>query len=287
MKRILAEPLLHFLLLAAALFGAYGLVSKRTSGEPGSIVITQGQVASMMEAFTRTRQRPPTEEEVEGLLRDRVRDEVYAREAIALGLDKDDTVIRRRLRQKMEFVSEDVAAQVEPTDADLATYLQEHGDAFRVEPRFTFRQVYLNPEKHGEKLAGDAARMLARLNQLGDAEDVSTVGDSSLLDDQFVDVPASEVAARFGEGFAAKLGELPPSRWQGPVPSGYGLHLVFVGTRTESRAPALADVRDAVRREWTNVRRLEANERFFQELLQRYTVTVERVETPETIATTR
>jgi len=222
------------------------------------------------------------------LLRDRVRDEVYAREAIALGLDKDDTVIRRRLRQKMEFVSEDVAAQVEPSDADLAAYLQAHADAFRVEPRLSFRQAYLNPEKHGDDLARDAARVLTRLNQLGDADEGSTLGDSSLLDDRFADVPASEVAARFGDDFAAKLGALPLGRWQGPVASGYGMHLVLIGTRTESRVPALPEVRDAVRREWTNARRLEANERFFQELLQRYTVTVERAETPtSTLATTR
>ena len=149
MKRIFKEPLLHFLLLGAAIFVIYGLVSKGSSGEPGRIVITQGQLASMLESFTATRQRTPTQEEWEGLIRARVREEVYYREALALGLDKDDIVIRRRLQQKIEFVSDDVAAQAAPTDAELNAYLQAHPDAFRVEPQFTFRQVYLNPEKHG------------------------------------------------------------------------------------------------------------------------------------------
>ena len=276
MKRLLKEPLLHFLLLGAAIFIAYGVVSKRTSGEPGQIVITQGQVASMVEGFARTWQRPPSSEELQGLVRDRVRDEVYCREAMALGLDKDDTVIRRRLRQKLEFVSDDIAAQTEPTDADLNAYLQAHPDAFRVEPRLTFRQVYLNPEKHGERLARDAAQLLTRLNQAGGKADASALGDSLLLEHTFAAVPGSEVAKQFGETFAAQLGELAPGQWRGPVESGYGVHLVFVSERTEGRLPALPEVRDVVRREWENSRRLEANEKFFQELRKRYVVTIEQ-----------
>jgi len=278
MKRILREPLLHFLLLGAGLFVAYGLVSKRTNGEPGKIVVTQGQIASLAEGFTRTWQRPPTSEELEGLVRDRVRDEVYCREAVALGLDKDDTVIRRRLRQKMEFVSDDIAAQTEPTDADLTAYLQAHPEAFRVEQRLTFRQVYLNPEKRGENLARDAARLLAQLHRADSEGDASALGDAFLLEHRFTAVPTSEVAKQFGEAFAATLGGLAPGQWQGPIASGYGMHLVFVSDRTDGRLPALAEVREAVRREWDNARRLEAHENVYEELLKRYTVTIERAE---------
>jgi hypothetical protein len=120
MKKILCEPLLHFLLLGTAIFVAYSLVSKRTAEEPGKIVISQGQIASIVVGFTRTWQRPPTSEELEGLVRDRVREEVYCHEALALGLDKDDIIIRRRLRQKMEFVTDDVVAQAQPTDDELS-----------------------------------------------------------------------------------------------------------------------------------------------------------------------
>src|SRR5436190_15969553 len=153
MKRLLKEPLLHFLLLGAAIFVAYSLVSKRSSDEPGRIVITQGQVASMVVGFSRTWQRPPTREELDGLLRDRVQEEVYCREAMALGLDKDDTIIRRRLRQKMEFLTEDVAALAEPTDDELSAYLKAHADTFRVQRRFTFSHVYLTPKRRSENLA--------------------------------------------------------------------------------------------------------------------------------------
>ena len=279
MKRILKEPLLHFLLLGAGLFIAYSLMSSPgRSNEPGKIVVTVGQVEHLAAGFARTWQRPPTDAELKGLIDDWVREEIATREAIAMGLDKDDTVIRRRLRQKLEFVSDDIAAQIEPTDADLNAYLQAHPESFRIEPRFTFSQVYLNPDKHGDNLARDAAKLLAQLRQAGGMADTSALGDSLLLERTYQSTPTGEVAKQFGDEFAAKLGELSPGQWQGPIESGYGVHLVLVSERTEGRLPELAEVHDVVRREWDNARRLEGNGKFYQELLKRYTVTVESLE---------
>jgi hypothetical protein len=276
MKKFFKEPLLHFLFLGAILFVAYSMMQTPGRGdEPGEIVVTQGQIEHLAASFARTWQRPPSGEELAGLVRDRIREEVYYREAMAMGLDKDDTVIRRRLRQKMEFISDDIAARTEPTDEQLNTYLQTHADMFRVEPRFTFGQVYLNPEKRGEDLDRDMMKLLSLLNQPDNNTDLATLGDSLMLEQQFVALPASEVAKRFGEHFAAQLGELIPGAWQGPVESGYGVHLVLVSERSEGQLPMLADVRDSVRREWDNAMRLEANEKFYQELLKRYTVTIE------------
>ena len=275
MKHLCREPLVHFLLLGAGLFVAFGLVGKRPSGELGKIVITQGQIAHLAAGYHRVHGRPAAPEELAGLMRDYVREEVYYREALALGLDRDDAVIRNRLRLKMEFIADDVAAQAEPTDEQLLNYLQEHPDAFGIEPRFTFSQVYLNPERHGENLTHDAAQLLMRLNQIGDKSDVSDLGDPFLLEHTFVALAASEVTKQFGETFAVQLGTLPRGQWQGPVGSGYGVHLVFVSDTTEGRVPTLEEVRDAVRREWANARRLETNEKFYQDLLKRYTVTIE------------
>src|ERR1035438_9515045 len=214
MKHLLKEPLLHFLILGAVVFAVYSQVSKRASSAPGKIVITQGEIESMMVGFTRTWQRPPNSDELEGLIRDRVQEEVYCREAMALGLDKDDTIIRRRLRQKMEFVSDDIVAQVEPTDADLTVYLQAHPDSFRVEQRITFSQVYFNPEKHGDNMVRDVAQQLAELNRIGGKADASALGDSFLLEHEFAALPRSEIANQFGEKFATKLCELSLGRWQ-------------------------------------------------------------------------
>jgi hypothetical protein len=278
MKRILKEPLVHFLLLGAMIFGAYSLLSQRSSTAPDEIVVTMGQVEHLATGFARTWQRPPTPQELAGLVADRVREDVYYREAMALGLDKDDTIIRRRLRQKMEFISDDIAAQTEPTEADLNAYLSAHPDAFRTEPRYSFSQVYLNPDRHGGNLAIDTAQLLTQLNGADGKTDAGVLGDSTLLNEQFTNVSASEVASQFGRDFAGQLSKLSPGGWQGPVASGYGVHLVLVSERTEARLPALAEVRDAVHREWENARRLEANEAFYQELLKRYTVTIEGLE---------
>lgn len=276
MKKLLREPLLHFLLLGAVIFAVYSRVEKRSSGsEPGRIVISTGQLAAMAEGFTRTWRRPPTREEMDALIRDRVQEEVYSREARALGLDKDDSIIRRRLRQKMEFLTDDVAALAEPTEAELGDYLQAHAGFFRVQRDFTFSQVYLNPSHHGDHLAQDAAQLLGQLRQAGDNADLSELGDAFLLEHQFHSLPATEIGKQFGEKFMASLAEIPPGQWQGPIESGYGVHLVRVTARTEGRVPALAEVHAAVRLEWANARRLEANAKFFQELLKRYVVIIE------------
>ena len=281
MKRLLGEPLVHFLVLGALIFAGHGVLNRHRPPAPGQIVVSQGQLESMMVGFTRAWQRPPTTEEWEGLIQDRVREEVYCREAMALGLDRDDTIIRRRLRQKLEFISEDIAAQSQPTDAELNAYLGAHPDAFRVEPRLTFTQVFLNPEKHGENLARDAARLLEQLNRAGARADAPALGDPFLLEHHFAAVTASEVDGQFGKGFGAKLDAIPAGQWQGPIESGYGVHLVLVSERAQGQLPPLADVRDAVRREWDSARRKEANEKFYQDLLERYTVTIEGAETAE------
>jgi PPIC-type PPIASE domain len=276
-QNLVREPLVHFLLLGALIFGAFKLISRETI-EPGKILITQGRIESLETAFSRTWRRPPTATELEGLIRDYVREEVFAREAVALGLDKDDTIIRRRLRQKLEFVSEDVAAHAEPTEEQLRAYLQAHPDTFRGDRRFTFSQVYLDPQRRGANLRRDAAHVLAQLGHSGTKVDPATLGDSLMLENEFKALPASEVVKQFGEKFAASLGEMTTGQWHGPIESGFGMHLVSVSERTGGSLPALEDVRAAVRREWTNARRMEANEKFYQTLLQRYTVTIERPE---------
>jgi len=283
MKKLIREPLVHFLLLGAAIFAAYSLVAKGTGGEPGKIVVTQGQLASMREVYIRTWQRPPTREEWEGLIRDRVQEEVYYREALALGLDKGDSIIRRRLRQKLEFVSQDLAAPAEPSDEELQAYLKAHAATFSTDRRFSFRQVYLDPKRHGVNLARDAERLLAGLNQAGAQSNPASLGDPFLLEHEFGNASAREVGNLFGEKFAAALGNLTPGQWQGPVESGYGVHVVFLAERTEGRLPALEDVREAVRREWTHAQQREAAGRFYQTLLRKYEVTIE---TPPAAAST-
>ena len=276
MRRLLREPLLHFLLLGAALFAAFSWWSGHSETGSKSIVVTQGRIDHLENVFARTWQRPPTQQEMDGLIQDYVQEEVYAREAVALGLDRDDLIIRRRLRQKLEFVTEDLVAPVEPSNEELQAYLNAHATTFATERRFSFRQVYLNPKGRGVNLARDVDRLLAGLKQAGAKTNLAPLGDPFPLEHEFEHASAREVRNAFGETFAAALGNLSPGQWQGPVESGYGVHVVFLAERTEGRVPRLEDVREAVRREWANARRLEADAQFYHALLRRYTVTIER-----------
>ena len=259
------------------LFTVYRLMSG-TDSPPEEIVVSAGQIEHLAAGYARTWHRQPTDAELKGLIDDWVRDEIATREAMALGLDKDDTVIRRRLRQKLDFVSEDLADQAEPTDTELSDYLKAHPESFRIEPRFTFSQVFLDPDRHGDQLSRDATRLLAQLRKTGGQADILALGDSLLLEQTFRSVSTREVAVQFGEAFAARLAELPTGEWQGPVESGYGMHIVFINERTKAQTPALLEVRDDVRREWQNAHRLASNRKFYEDLLKRYTVTIERPE---------
>ena len=275
MRKWLREPLLHFALLGGLMFAAYGLAHRDLRAAPDRIVVSPGQIEHMITTFARTWQRPPAPEELKGLIDQYVREEALSREAMRLGLDRNDVVIRRRLQQKMEFIADDLAALAEPTDADLAAYLAAHPDVFRQDQRFTFRQVYLNPATHGERLDEAVSKLLGDLRAIGAQADVSALGDPTLLEPGFRDEPRRRVEASFGGAFAAELAALPPGRWSGPLTSAFGAHLVFVEHRTEGRLPPLDEVRAEVRREWENTRRLEANRRFLENLLKRYEVRIE------------
>jgi len=274
MKRIFKEPLVHFLLIGVVLFVAYSFLSARDETPRDAIIVSAGKIEHLEALYARTWQRPPTRTELEGLVNDYLREEVAYREGMAVGLDRDDTIIRRRIRQKLEFIAEDIASQIEPSDDELAEYLTTHADQFRVDPHLTFRQVYLNSDKRGDAVLNDARDLLIALK--GDPWiDASTRGDRILLEHGYADVPLREVASLFGQRFAAAIVEIEMGSWQGPIESGYGVHLVFVNDRSEARLPELDEVRDQVRREWDNVRRLEAIDSFYRNMLEKYEVIIE------------
>ena len=283
MKKFLREPLFHFLLLGAALFGVW-LSRKDTGGsDSGRIVVTQARISQLATGFARTWQRPPTEQELAALVQDFVREEVCVREATAMGLDRDDTIIRRRLRQKFEFLTEDAFESKPPTDADLTAYMKAHPDSFRVEPRVAFRQVTFDQGRRGPSTERDVEKALARLNSGGPRVDFAALGDSRMLPPTIELSSQSDVARIFGEEFAVKVVGLAPGAWTGPIPSGYGLHLVQVTERDAGRAPELGEVREAVAREWEAAHRKERSEALFRKLLERYKVVVEPPGAPASV----
>jgi PPIC-type PPIASE domain len=268
------EPLVHFLAIGALLFF---LFEWRGSG-PASrrIVITPGQVDSLAAGFARTWQRSPTDEELKGLIDEYVREEIATREAIAAGLDRDDTIIRRRLRQKMEFLAEDTIDTSPPTDVELRTWLEAHPDVYRPESEVAFRQVMLSPDRRGEALDQDARAMLAQLSTAGGDARIDALGDARLLPSEVDRAPRSDVVRLFGEAFADELLRAQPGRWVGPIGSGYGVHLVFVRERREGQMPSLDDVRQQVERDFMVERRRRELEATYERHLDRYQVVIER-----------
>ena len=278
MKKLLQDPLLHFLLIGAALFLVFGLVKGPTGDQTNRIVITRGDIDALQANFSRTWQRPPTDSEMQGLIEDKVRDEIAYREAVAMGLDQDDAVIRRRLRMKMELLVEDVAGLSPPVDEDLEAYLLEHRESFRQQPQVSFKQVYLNSDKRSAGVEDEARKILAKLSAAGSDVDPESFGDPSMLPRELPLYYINDIERLFGAAFSRELLQVEPGRWRGPVWSSYGLHLVFVRERIEGRDPELHEVREEVEREWSAQRRREFKEETYKKLRERYTVTIE--ETP-------
>jgi hypothetical protein len=273
--RLLREPLVHFLLLGAALFLLFAMVGDSDGAPTDRIVISNGRIEQLTEIFMRTWQRPPTEEELAGLIENHIRDEVYYREALAMGLDRDDTIVRRRLRQKLEFLTDDLVTAVDPTPEELETYFDEYADAFRLPARVSFQQIYFNPDRRGEQTVADAESLLARLAAADSVVDPAALGDPLLLPGDLTLASEAEVAQRFGRDFAVAVAELPVGRWSGPVESGFGQHLVLIGQRQPGSLPPLVEVRESVEREWRNARHEEATETFYGRLRERYDISIE------------
>jgi hypothetical protein len=266
------EPLVHFLAIGAVLFVVFDW---RGGGGDIHVVITPGQIDALAAAFERTWQRPPTEEELKGQIDEYVREEMATREAMTLGLDRDDTVVRRRLRQKLEFLAEDTIDATPPTDAELLVWFDAHRDRYVADPDMAFRQVYLSPDR-GPTLDQDARRLLAELERLGPDARLDTVGDRLMLPQEVERASRTDIARQFGEDFAEALVSLPPGRWEGPLRSEYGVHVVLVRERIDGGRPGFEAIRAVVARDFLTDRRRRQLDAMYDNLLARYRVIVGR-----------
>lgn len=268
-RQLLREPLVHFLGLGLALFGIYALVAPKTADDE-RIVISAAATQNLALEYEKLWSRPPTSAELKALVDARVTDEILTREGVALGLDKDDAVIKRRIRQKYELIAEEEANSEPPTDTDLQVYLKANPDRFRNPPIVSFRQIMV-------PLTGSEAEIEARIAQTRTDLEKGVVPDSasSLLPSSMMDVPIDLAARDFGSHFSEALAAAPVGVWSGPTASAYGVHFVKVESRTPATLPALEAIRPLVQREWENARRTRAREARLAELRQRYVVVVE------------
>ena len=228
MKRLklLRDPFLHFLVVGVFLFGGYELINRGETNPPATdpVHIGEGDIRWLQGTFANQWQRPPTEDELRGLVAGFLEEQLFAREAQALGLDQNDTIVRRRLAQKLEFLIDDASRIVEPADAELRRFYDANAERFRAEARVSFTQLFFNPEKR-QHAEADARAALVSISGTS-ADDAAAMGDPTLLENEFHEVDEQIVSKMFGADFARAIFSLKPGSWAGPVKSGYGVHLV-------------------------------------------------------------
>ena len=272
------EPLVHFLALGAFIFVLDGLLagSSREPEQGRRVVVDAERVAWLLEGWTRQWRRPPTEAELRGLIEAHIREEVLYREALTMGLDQDDTIVRRRVVQKLEFLTEDMAAQSEPTDEQLTKYLEENRDRYQVPERMTFTHIYFSTDDRGAKAEEHARSVLAELQALPRPPDRAPErGDRFMLQTDFDLKTEQEVALRMGREFARDLFALESDAWEGPIGSGYGLHLVRVHERVPGREPELDQIRKRIVNDFTREQRQKASDDLYARLRAQYEIVVD------------
>jgi hypothetical protein len=275
LDRLLREPLLHFLLAGLVLFLGYTSLSPTPEQRPQSrrIELTEDDLRQISVAWLAQRRSAPTEDEMRSLVEDRVREEILYREALALGLDSGDTIIRRRLAQKVEFLFEDVAALREPTAAELRSWFESNVERFVLPARHTFRHLYFSPDRRGERARQDAARARETLDgRTAKWPGAAALADPFMFQNHYGDRSFDEIARTFGGRFARELFQLEPGSWQGPIESGYGWHLVWIDSITPARAPAFEDVEADVKTAWLEDQRAEVRRRAYEAMKARYEV---------------
>jgi hypothetical protein len=277
MRRWLREPLLHFFITGALLFAAYGLIGDEEddgAGSGGVIRITSAEVDWLTQTWARQWGRPPSVEEARGIITGYLEEELLAREARALSLDEDDTVVRRRLAQKMEFMVRDTWMAGEPGDEELRRLYASHSERFRARARVDFTHVYFSREQRGPHAEADARAALQQLSGAAGADPVQ-LGDRFLGPYDFSAADQQAVAAALGDEFARRVLAMTPGDWRGPIGSAYGLHLVRVTGAEPARQPQFQSVRNDVLALWRELREQEERAQYFAALLDKYEVVVD------------
>jgi peptidyl-prolyl cis-trans isomerase C len=278
-RRWSREPLLHFLVAGALIFAIYHVLNPAASrtDRANQIVLTKDDLRQLAVHWLAQGRPPPTADQMRALIEQRVSEEILSREAVALGLDKDDEIIKRRLAQKMDFLAADIAALQDPGDAELRDWFAQNSGRFALPPRVSFRHLYFSFDRPG---AHDAAA--AALDKVAgrpvDASEVAALADAFMFQDYYAERTPDQVAKEFGPEFAKAVFALKPGGWQGPIQSGYGWHLVFAKAIEPGRVPAFEEVEPDVKSAWLDQKQGEIKRIALQAMRARYKVVVPAIE---------
>jgi PPIC-type PPIASE domain len=275
MMRVLKEPLVHFLLAGAVLFGTYAWIirtpERPTAYKTAQAHVSAGDVRWLAENWTTQWQRPPTRGELRGLITDYLNEQLLAREARALGLEDNDVIVRRRLAQKLTFLIDDTARRAQPTEQELQQYYEANAQRFGSDARISFAHIYFSPQRRADARS-DATDALKLLLAEGATTSTADLGDRLLIGSELRDETEQSISNILGPDFARAVFVLGIGRWSGPVQSGYGLHLVRVSTMKEARVAPLSEIRERVTAEWKREQETRAKDRYLAELRKKYDV---------------
>ncbi len=276
-KRLLSEPLLQFLLLGVLVFAGYRLVSPEPEQtfDAQQIKLTKDDIRQLAMTWLAQGRPPPTPDQLRSLVDQKVTEEILFREAVALGLDRDDQIIKRRLAQKMDFLAADLAALVEPSNAELREWYSKNSDRFALPPHLSFRHLYFSSDKRGSGVRDAAVAALGLVaGKPADWPEAAAVADPFMFRNYYGDGTPQQMAKEFGPDFAGALFQLEPGSWQGPVQSGYGGHLIWIDSLEPGRVPAFEEVEPDVKTAWLDERYREVKKTALNEMRSRYTVVV-------------
>lgn len=274
MKKVLREPLLHFLIIGVILFALWGVWGDNAESDREQITVDSARIGQIRDTWKKQWRREPTEKELKSLIARFILEEVLYREALNMGLEKEDSIIRRRLAQKMQFLIQDIADRKPPEEAELKAFFNQNPERYQSPARISFTHVYFNRERRKNTILNDAREALVGL-QTRNPERAPEKGDPFMLNLDYVRVSKQETARLFGKSFAEDLFALKPGPWQGPIQSGYGVHLVRLVEHIPARLPEFSEVAGRVRQEYIIDQRRKANKETVRALKDRYKIVIE------------
>ena len=270
--KLLKEPLLHFILIGAAFFLLFKLTedSRAPDTDVGGndITISEARIEHLKNTFVNTWKRAPKQHELERIVQNYIIEEIYYRKAIEMKIDVDDTIIRRRLKQKFEFLTDGLSSIKEPSDQELLAYIKTNQDQFATDAHYSFQQIYIRPQKHAD-LDTYIEQQLTTLQQGG-----STQSDSNMLPARFTTASSNVIRTKFGNNFLIALKTLPTDTWTGPINSGYGVHLIHIDPHTAGQIPPLDKIRNKATKAWQSDRKQEMREALNKRLIEEHNITI-------------
>ncbi|MDX2418593.1 MAG: peptidylprolyl isomerase [Xanthomonadales bacterium] len=291
--RLFTEPLIQFLIIGACIYGAYALFgAPEEDFRDTRVHVDSARINAFISQWESRWNRPPTREEIDGLIQSYIKEDVLYRQAVAMGLNEDDPITRRRMAQKLEFLTSDLAMMVQPAEDELEQFFSDNSEVYRAPDRMTFSQIFFDPDSRGNTTLEDAAEALAQLQAAGvPTEESMQMGDGFMLQSDFVSVTEAEAARQMGSGFVEAVVQLEPESWHGPVLSGYGVHLVYMYDFQKSPPAVFEDVQAAVLENWQLEQREKFNADFLENLKTRYEIVIDEIpaerilKVPDTTAT--